>query len=58
MSKATVEKEPQVHGKSSQLMQELMEVTSGSGVWGCEKLCTAQYLPGFKVFGTSDIGDV
>ena len=41
MSKATVEKVPQVQGKSLQLMWELMEVVSQEGLCRWEKLCTA-----------------
>ena len=57
MSKATVEKVPQVHGKSSQLMWELMDVTSEEGMCGWEKLWTARYVPGLVVLGTRDKGD-
>ena len=58
MSKATVAKVPQVHGKSLLSMWELMELTLGNGLWGCEKLCTALNLPSFEVLGTSNSGDV
>ena len=58
MSCTMVEKVPQVHGKSSLLMWELMDVAFGEGLWGKEKLCMAQYFPGFDSLGMNDRGDV
>ena len=58
MSKVTVEKVPQVHGKSLQLMCELIDVASEEGTCRWEKLCTTQYMPGFDVLGTRDRGEV
>ena len=54
MSRATVEKVPQVQEKLSLLMWELMDVALGEGSCRWEKLCTARYMPGFDVFGTKD----
>jgi hypothetical protein len=58
MSKATVVKVPHVQGKLSLSMWELMEVASGEGVWGKEKLWTARNFPGLEALGTKDSGDV
>ena len=58
MRSATVEKVPQVQGKSSALMHKLMELALGDGLWGCEKLCTALYLPGFEALGMRESGEV
>ena len=41
MSKATIEKVPQVHRKLLQLMWELMDIASEEGTCGWEKLWTA-----------------
>ena len=49
---------PQVQGKASESMCELMEVVLGEGLCGWEKLCTAWKTPGFDVFGTRDNGEV
>ena len=43
MSRATVEKVPQVHGNASLLMPALMAGGMDDGWWGWEKLCTAWY---------------
>ena len=56
--RATVANVPQVQGKSSLSMCELIEVTSAVGSCGKEKLWTAQNFPGFDVFGTRDSGEV
>ena len=53
-----MEKVPHVHGNSSLLIRELIDVTAGRGLWGCEKSCTARNFPGFEVFGTNDKGEV
>ena len=58
ISRATAMKVPQVQGKASESMCELMEVVLGEGLCGWEKLCTAQKTPGFDVFGTRDNGEV
>jgi hypothetical protein len=58
MSCTMVEKVPQVHGKSSLLMWELINVVSGEGLWGNEKLCIARYFPGFDALGMKDRGEV
>lgn len=58
MSSATVLKVPQVHGKSSLSMCELMEVALGDGLWGKEKLCMAQNFPGLDALGTKERGEV
>ena len=49
---------PQVHGNSSLLMRELIDLASGEGLCGKEKLWTARYLPGLEAFGTNDSGEV
>lgn len=38
MSSVTMSNVPQVHGKCSLMMCELIDVVSGEGVWGKEKL--------------------
>ena len=58
MSNAMVENVPQVQGKSSQSMCELIDVALGEELCRWEKLCTARKTPGFNVSGTRDNGDV
>ena len=57
MVKHTVAKVPQVHGKESGSMEQLMEEEVGVGERGYEKLCTALYLPGLPGLGTHESGE-
>lgn len=58
MSSTMVVKVPQVHGKSSLSMCELMEEAWREGSWGKEKLCTAWKVPGLDALGTKERGKV
>ena len=58
MMRHTVEKVPQVQGKSCELMLELMEAIEFlSDAWGCEKSWTARYFPGLPGLGTRERGE-
>ena len=56
MSADVVWNVPQVHGKSSDFWEELMEGVEELEC-GKERFCTRRYLPGLPDLGTRDKGD-